>query len=1130
MKKLFFLLLLFISVSSIAQDFQEFSITVDSVGALRSRAGNHKGLALVKSPDYNRNGEFIFYEYDSTSTDADDGALNIRVGILLKGAWKLLVTETVKASAFGVEAKDSDNEGQAGLKNMAGRLTYLMNYLRYTNTGRIRAVYLPPGYIFTGYFEVPSNVIIVGSGGTTEQSGRSGTTLVQYPGLNQDIMCLKGTQGSTIVFWQGDIVNIKFKGSPTATAGCGITTKDSTGAISTPSDLSRVSGCIFRDIAGYNLYLANGAAPMLIEFCKFLNGKTKALVAERPTIGESGLQNLEINTCSFDAILDIPLLIKNFGSKSQVNIRGFKNEARRNSAAGNQPGGEIAIRFEESAVKAKIDGAYHTSSINDGGDTTRYPGPLIEIVSTAGRKPTLNISNAVIRLPEGPNSGDTPVLIKGTHIDYDATDVKFGGKNSQLSDTINGSASILPIGSEGYRIRPPLAGRYPILPLSGAWPGMAFYQPPYLGGVANKTLSYLRLRNGNITFSNYADDGTEHAFYNQSFGSAGNGQRATWQIVEHRQIANMPKNQFINNGVSVPVNAGGWEWRARSSSTNILGFGTISDDAATYNPGFDIVRSMNFTRPGGMYMYMPFIFGGPTSRSAGTSVFATLANVNDSVGNGKDENSWTVVNATAKDLVRLDSVQVNQLIILHFADGNTTMRNKRPAIATQNQFLLQGGYDWNPTANSMWAGMKVGSYIVELGRSYGTYTGSLPWVQNQYSTFQAASARLDSLQSKYFKPGDSVFVRFSTPRGLEWGTDAKVTGNNVPLSATARSNSRLFMEFSHTAGSGIGSAPILSTRDTSGVINFQVDGRSLFYRGVKISDGTIWFDNHPTTVSNAYAVVVYDSIDKAYRTIPASSLPGGGGGSGTVNSGTANRLAYYNSTGTTVSQLAAMTAARAVITDANGLPTNSTVTATELSYLSGVISGVQGQINNRTTEARVIELIGEHAPSGGGGGGIQNLVTRTIGNPYQLLFPQDSTKLAIKPYLFSTESFETEVADSAINIKRKGERYYEAQTTNATAANTDYPVTASDVYQITIRATSAAGLEKHWEYLAPIKWAPGGCTLLGGSAIASVNGIGDSGISSASVAISINGTDLRIARTGIASTTINWNIIVVKRM
>lgn len=76
----------------------------------------------------------------------------------------------------------------------------------------------------------------------------------------------------------------------------------------------------------------------------------------------------------------------------------------------------------------------------------------------------------------------------------------------------------------------------------------------------------------------------------------------------------------------------------------------------------------------------------------------------------------------------------------------------------------------------------------------------------------------------------------------------------------------------------------------------------------------------------------------------AISVGTGGGGSGTVNSGTANRLSYYGTTGTAVSQLAAITINRVLISDANGLPIASAVTVTALGYLDAT-SSIQTQID-----------------------------------------------------------------------------------------------------------------------------------------------------------------------------------------
>ncbi len=59
---------------------------------------------------------------------------------------------------------------------------------------------------------------------------------------------------------------------------------------------------------------------------------------------------------------------------------------------------------------------------------------------------------------------------------------------------------------------------------------------------------------------------------------------------------------------------------------------------------------------------------------------------------------------------------------------------------------------------------------------------------------------------------------------------------------------------------------------------------------------------------------------------------------------TANRLVYNDASGA-MSDLSAIVADRAVMSNASGLPTASTVTATELSYVSGVTSSIQDQID-----------------------------------------------------------------------------------------------------------------------------------------------------------------------------------------
>lgn len=54
----------------------------------------------------------------------------------------------------------------------------------------------------------------------------------------------------------------------------------------------------------------------------------------------------------------------------------------------------------------------------------------------------------------------------------------------------------------------------------------------------------------------------------------------------------------------------------------------------------------------------------------------------------------------------------------------------------------------------------------------------------------------------------------------------------------------------------------------------------------------------------------------------------------------------YTTTSNILAEAAAITANRALISDANGIPTHSATTATEIGYVSGATSNIQTQINS----------------------------------------------------------------------------------------------------------------------------------------------------------------------------------------
>jgi hypothetical protein len=94
--------------------------------------------------------------------------------------------------------------------------------------------------------------------------------------------------------------------------------------------------------------------------------------------------------------------------------------------------------------------------------------------------------------------------------------------------------------------------------------------------------------------------------------------------------------------------------------------------------------------------------------------------------------------------------------------------------------------------------------------------------------------------------------------------------------------------------------------------------------------------------ANSIHAFYYDGTN--FREISGS---GGGGGAGTVNSGTQYRLAYYATTTDAVSEAGAITAAKALKSDANGVPTHFDTSTepslTELTYVKGVTSAIQTQ-------------------------------------------------------------------------------------------------------------------------------------------------------------------------------------------
>lgn len=117
----------------------------------------------------------------------------------------------------------------------------------------------------------------------------------------------------------------------------------------------------------------------------------------------------------------------------------------------------------------------------------------------------------------------------------------------------------------------------------------------------------------------------------------------------------------------------------------------------------------------------------------------------------------------------------------------------------------------------------------------------------------------------------------------------------------------------------------------------------------KIHDGSV--SNTEFGYLNGVTSAIQTQLDGKEPTITTLSIAKGG-----TNSGTAlNNNRVMQSSGGAIVEAAAITASRALQSDANGIPTHSATTATELGYVSGVTSSIQTQLNGKQADVITTE-------------------------------------------------------------------------------------------------------------------------------------------------------------------------------
>lgn len=126
--------------------------------------------------------------------------------------------------------------------------------------------------------------------------------------------------------------------------------------------------------------------------------------------------------------------------------------------------------------------------------------------------------------------------------------------------------------------------------------------------------------------------------------------------------------------------------------------------------------------------------------------------------------------------------------------------------------------------------------------------------------------------------------------------------------------------------------------------------------------------NAATSANTASAIVRRDGSGNFSAGTITASLSGNAtnvtGVVAVANGGTNSSAALSNnrvmqSSAGAIVEAAAITAARALISDANGIPVHSAVTSTELGYVSGVTSSIQTQINNKMSNFSIVSVAGD---------------------------------------------------------------------------------------------------------------------------------------------------------------------------
>lgn len=219
-----------------------------------------------------------------------------------------------------------------------------------------------------------------------------------------------------------------------------------------------------------------------------------------------------------------------------------------------------------------------------------------------------------------------------------------------------------------------------------------------------------------------------------------------------------------------------------------------------------------------------------------------------------------------------------------------------------------------------------------------------------------------------------TFTQFTGAGSITAGVGLSKTGNTLDVNLGAGivqlPTDEVGIDLYSASGLMLTEDGTTPSTDTDAQLAVRLDGSTIARSasGIKVADDSITNTQINSAAAIAYsklnlsnsvvnadiaaaAAIAYSKLDLANSIVDADISTSAAIARDKLAAGTVNRLAYNDGTTGELSDLAAITASRAVASNANGLPVAATTTAAELDYVSGVTSSIQTQIDNKVSKA-----------------------------------------------------------------------------------------------------------------------------------------------------------------------------------